>query len=854
MPNAISSDESAVKPAEASMTAPVNVSGELNATMSAQQLSDASIERSDATPTSTIPAGSGIDVPASNNQQAAHGSSSSSSKVTGNDTGTEQPASQPTEVEESTVDSSSGTSKDRGLTGQTSDSLAAFVVPQNGVFEEYNAFKAAQIARREAEGSTSGKALGPPIMSPDGGVAVAPGMPAAQPLSDYAAFKASVTNQADQSSQESNEDSTKQVTEDSPVMPAQSTAAAAKIDSGEGSEIPGATVAPTESWGQTSAKGEAIITPTPTPVVLAAGADPDTFSTVPAKSKPSASGSDDLSPAAPNAEISEPSPSAVPTKQAENATTSMTLATPITIDQSKLSSGGSEPSALPQATTAGQLEVNDDTAQSSGSGMAATDVNSATLLGPSVTLPDDSSTSELHATVQQGQSQAADAAENAPIASAQDSQERTAAAADPTSTVADKPAMSQESVVPIGASAAPVNESGVLKSSQDTHNEQSQAAGTMRKSLEEDTPISDPSNAAQVGIPSQEVSNSGIDSNSAAVTSAIPAESNGDSKADLSAPDGQSPAIETSSTISTGPMPPAQELSAFGLPSTNTSQPKIPYPEDTVSVVLDQRQPTAAESITASIAPVQESSNIGSPAGTTDQSSLFSTTISSTLTGTESTPAPLPQAQDISTFASQSPFPDQSIISSTIQPVQNLETATSVEPVAAAQGSSSSVPSFGTLDQPSIFTGTLPSYNTNIESTLPQMPPAQDVSSFGQSAAITESSIIPPINQPLKTLEIATTAAPMAPAQDISSFGVVAASTTPTSALAIPGASQLSTRESTIPAMPPAQDHSTFGTVTQSTAVTPPSMPSIDIAMQSAQSLDTFVVVNQMPSMSPIEL
>ena len=870
---AVSSDETAIKPPEASLAPPVNVSGGRNATISAQQLSDASVERSNATPISTALAGSVMVMPASNNQQAANGSSSSSSKVTENFTETEQLISQATGTEEPTVDSYSGTSKDRGFTGQTSDVLAAFVVPQNGVFEEYNAFKAAQIARREADGSASGKALGPPIMSPDGGVAVAPEMPAAQPVSDYTAFKTLIANQEDQPSQGTNVDSVKQVTEDSPAIPAQSTGTATKIDSGEGNNISGGTVASAENAGQTSTKDEATLTPTSTPVLLAARADPDTLSTTPAKSNSSASAPDIPSTAAPNAKDSDGSPFAVPMKQAENETTSTTTATPAMIDQPKLSRGESEPSVSPHSTTVQdsahqtiqqlqsaestmnnpslatqQLEVDVALVQSSDSDMAAIDKNSIPLLAQSATLPDDSSTSELHSTMQQEQPQAADAAENGFIISAQDSQERTPAASNSTSTVADKLAMSQESAASIGAPATPVNESGVMNSSQDIHNEQPPPAGTMLKSLEEDTTISEPFHTAQVEIASQEVGASGEDSSSAVV--------HDDYKSTLSAQNEQSPAIETSSTISTeakgttAPMPPAQEISTFGLRSTNTSQSNIPYPEGTVSVALDQSQPTATDSIIASMAPVQESSNIGSATGTTDQSSLLSTTVPSTLTGTEFTPAPLPRAQDMSAFGSLTPFPHQSSISSTIQPVQNLETAPAAAPVAAAQGPSNSVPSVGTLDQSSTFTGTPLNHNTITESTLPQMPPAQDASSFGQRAAITDSSRIPLINQPSKTLEIA---APMPLAQNISSFGLAAASMTPTSVLATPGAFQFSTGESTVPAMPPAQDHSTFGIVAQSTAVTPPSISSINTAMQSAQSLNSFVVVDQMPGMYSLE-
>ena len=874
---AVSSDESAIKPPEASLAPPVNVSGERNAAISAQQLSDASVERSNATPISTALAGSVMEMPASNNQQAANGSSSSSSKVTENFTETEQLISQATGTEEPTVDSYSGTSKDREFTGQTSDVLAAFVVPQNGVFEEYNAFKAAQIARREADGSASGKALGPPIMSPDGGVAVAPEMPAARPVSDYTAFKTLIANQEDQPSQGTNVDSVKQVTEDSPATPAQSTGTATKIDSGEGNEISGATVASAENAGQTSIKDEATLTPTPAPVLLAARADPNTLSTTSAKSNSSASAPDIPSTAAPNAKDSDGSPFAVPMKQADNETTSTTTATPATIDQPKLSRGESEPSVSPHSTTAQdsahqtiqqlqsaestmnnpslaiqQLEVDVALAQSSDSDMAATDENSIPLLAQSATLPDDSSTIELHSTMQQEQPQAADAAKNGFIISAQDSRERTPAASNSTSTVADKLAMSRESAASIGAPATPVNESGVMNSSQDIHNEQPLPTGTMLKSLEEeDTTVSEPFHTAQVEIASQEVGASGEDSSSAVV--------HDDYKSTLSAQNEQSPAIETSSTISTeakgttAPMPPAQEISTFGLRSTNISQSNIPYPEGTVSVALDQSQPTATDSIIASMPPVQESSNIGSATGTTDQSSLLSTTIPSTLTGTEFTPAPLPRAQDMSAFGSLTPFPHQSSISSTIQPVQNLETAPAAAPVAAAQGPSNSVPSVGTLDQSSTFTGTPLNHNTITESTLPQMPPAQDASSFGQRAAITDSSRIPLINQPSKTLEIATTAAPMPLAQNISSFGLATASMTPTSVLATSGAFQFSTGESTVPAMPPAQDHSTFGIVAQSTAVTPPSISSINTAMQSAQSLHSFVVVDQMPGMSSLE-
>ena len=881
--NAVSSDESAVKPPEAPLTPPVDVSGERNATMFAQQLSDASVEKPNATPISIARAGSVVDVPASNNQQAAHDSSSSSSKVVENFTETEQPIRQAARTEEPTVDSYSGTSKDRGSTGQTSDLLAAFVVPQNGVFEEYNAFKAAQIARHEADDSASGKALGPPIMSLDGGVAVAPEMPAAQPISDYPAFKALIANQEDQTSQVSNLDSVEQVTVDSPATPAQSTAI--KIDSGKSSKISGATTAaPAESADQTFAKGEAILTPTSTCVLLAARADPNTLSTIPAKSNSSASAPDVPSTVAPNAEESGPSPSAMPTTQAENETTSTTIATPVTIDQPKLSSGEFEPSVSPHSTTAEesahqavqqlqlaestmsnpslaivQLEVDVVTVQSSDSGLAAIDNNSIPLLESSVTLPDDSSTSVLHSTKQQEQPQTADAAENAFMISVQNSQERTAAAANPASTEADKLAMSQESATSIGAAATPVNASGAMNSSQDIHNKQSQAAGTMLKSLEEDTTISKPFDTAQVEITSQEVSASGVGSSSAVVTSTMPAESHSDYKLPSSAQNGQSSAIETSSTISTeakattAPMPPAQEISAFGLPSTNTSQSNIPYREDTVSVALNQNQPTAAGSVVASTVPVQESSNIGPAAGTTDQSSLLSTTVPSTLTGTEFTPASLPRAQDMSTFGSLTPFPHKSSISSTIQPVQNLETAPAAAPVAAAQSSSNSVPSVETLDQSSTFTGTLLNHNNNTESTLPQMPPAQDASTFGQSAAITDLSRIPLINQPLQTLEVATTATPMPPAQNISSFGLLAASMTPTNVLATPRASQFSTGDSTVPAMPPAQDHSTFGIVTQSTAVTTPSISSVNTAMQSAQSLNSFVVVDQMPGMSSLE-
>ena len=884
VPNAVFSDKSAIKPPKASLAPPVNVSGERNATISAQQLSDASVERSNTTPISTALAGSVIDVPASNNQQAARGSSSSSSKVTENFSETEQLISQATGTEEPTVDSYSGTSKDRGFMGQTSDVLAAFVVPQNGVFEEYNAFKAAQIARREADGSASGKALGPPIMSPDGGVAVAPEMPAAQPVSDYAAFKTLIANQEDQPSQGSNADSVKQVTEDSPATPAQSTATATKIDSGEGNEISGGTVAPAESAGQTSGEGEAILTPTPMPVLLAVRADPNTLSTIPAKSNSSASAPDVPSTAVPNAEDSDPSPSAVPMKQAENETTSTMTATPAKTDQPKPSRGESEPSVSPHSTTAedsahltvqqlqsaestmsnpssatGQLEVDVAIVQSSDPGMAATNNNSIPLLEPSTTLPDDSSASELHSTIQQEQPQTADAAEDTFIISTQDSQECTAVAANSTSTVADKLAMSQESAASIGASATPVNESDVMNSSQDIRNEQPLVAGTMLKSLDEDTTISEPFHTAQVGIISQEVSASGEDSSSAVVTSAMPAESHSDYKSTLNAQNGQSPAIETSSTMSTeakattAPMPQAQEISTFGLPSTNTSQSNILYPEGTVPVALNQNQPTAAESIRAYMAPVQESSNIGPAAGTTDQSSLLPTTVPSMFTGTEFTPAPLPRAQDMSAFGSLTPFPHHSSISSTSQPVQILETAPAAVPVTAPQGSSNSVPSVGTLDQSSTFTGTLLNHNTNTESTVPQMPPAQDASNFGQSAAITDSSRIPVINQPSQTLEIATTAASMPPAQNITSFGLSAASMTPTNVLAAPGASQFSTGESTVPVMPPAQDHSTFGTVAQSTAVTPPSISSINNTMQLAQSLNSFVAVDQMPGMCPLE-
>ena len=779
MPGTASSDEPTIKPSagfevsqkpeevppEASLAPPMDVLSDQNATMSVQQPSDASLE--------------------------ASGSPDSSSKVANNSTETEQPLSQTTRTKEPTGDSSDGTFKDGESPKQTSDLSSAFVVPHNGIFQEYNAFKAAQIERREADGSASGNTLGPPAMSPNGGVAVAPEMPPAQPISGFGTFQTLFTNQEDQTSQGTHLDSASQVTEDAPAVPVQSAATAAKTDAGEIGAISGTTGAPAERAAQTSAQDEAIIAPIPSPTLLAASANPNNGCT-----NPTQPNTEIPSTAAPDAENPDLFPSAVPMKQAVNEEASTMTATPATRDQHSSSSEEPDPSVLPHSTTTtdsapqtaqqlqsaestmsktSQLVVSSTAVQSSDSSMAATRSNLSSSLEPSATFPDGSSTNELHPTTQQEQPQTANIAENNSIIPNQDSQERTAAAAISPSAGADKLAMSREPAASMGASATSVNEPSVMNLSQDIPNEQSQAAGAMLQSLEEDTTISE-SFRTQAETTSPDVGAPGLDSIPGVTTSTMPAESYSDNNPILGAQDGQSLAIGPSSTISTeteataAPMPPPQDISAFGLLSADTSQSVISNPNETQSVALDQSDPTATESMMASMAPMQESA----------------------------------------------------------QPI----------------------PSSGDSDQSSISTGMLLSDTADAEPTVPQMPPVQDISSFGQSVANTNSPMEIANYQPSQTLATATTAAPMPPAQDMLSFSSAAAGSTPTDISAAPEASQLSAGESTVPDMPPAQDIYTFADVTQLTDVYPPSSCPINTDMQPAQPLDSFVVLDQMPGRS----
>jgi hypothetical protein len=86
---------------------------------------------------------------------------------------------------------------------QSASHAAAFMVPQGGVSEEYNAFKYAQIARRQkAGGASDGKPPGPPVMSPDGGTAVVANMPIARSVDNYAGLKFSTADGGNQTSQQ----------------------------------------------------------------------------------------------------------------------------------------------------------------------------------------------------------------------------------------------------------------------------------------------------------------------------------------------------------------------------------------------------------------------------------------------------------------------------------------------------------------------------------------------------------------------------------------------------------------------------------------------------------------------------
>lgn len=107
-----------------------------------------------------------------------------------------------------------------------------------GFFEEYNAFKDAQIARRqEAGGASDGRPPGPPVMSPDGGTAVVANMPSAQSVDNYAGLKSPIADGGNQTSQQPAIDSSHQTKEESPRIPA-ATGNASAEKTGPGKENP----------------------------------------------------------------------------------------------------------------------------------------------------------------------------------------------------------------------------------------------------------------------------------------------------------------------------------------------------------------------------------------------------------------------------------------------------------------------------------------------------------------------------------------------------------------------------------------------------------------------------------------
>lgn len=121
---------------------------------------------------------------------------------------------------------------------QTASHEAAFMVAQGRVFEEYNAFKDAQIVRRQkAGGASDGKPPGPPVMSPDGGTAVVANMPPAQSVDNYAGLKSSIADGGNQTSQQPAIDSSHQTKKESPTIPA-ATGNASAEKTGPGKENP----------------------------------------------------------------------------------------------------------------------------------------------------------------------------------------------------------------------------------------------------------------------------------------------------------------------------------------------------------------------------------------------------------------------------------------------------------------------------------------------------------------------------------------------------------------------------------------------------------------------------------------
>lgn len=132
----------------------------------------------------------------------------------------EQPFGPSSEITGGAEAPDTGEPREETFADQISSHADAFVVPQGGVLEEYNAFKDAQIARRQEAGDASdGKPPGPPVMSPDGGTAVVANMPPAQSVDHYPWLKSSIADVGNQTSQQPAIDSYHQTKEESPTIP-----------------------------------------------------------------------------------------------------------------------------------------------------------------------------------------------------------------------------------------------------------------------------------------------------------------------------------------------------------------------------------------------------------------------------------------------------------------------------------------------------------------------------------------------------------------------------------------------------------------------------------------------------------
>ena len=768
VPTVMSSDESNTKQPETAPNPPANVPVADDVPTSTQQLGDSSLEPSSANRSSTAPAASITSVPNSKSQQVSlvvsSDSSSSPSKATEDPTHPGQSVDQITETGKPTVNSDDDTSQNESSTKQDTDIIAAFVVPQNGVFKEYNAFKAAQIARLEEEGASGhGKASGPPVMSPDGGVAVAPEMPVAQPASNYAAFRSSITNEGDQPPEGSDVDSAEPVTGDSSTS--------SKLS-----------IPPEKSTGSA---GEA----DPQPHQMSDSMEPEDRSLH----------------EVPNAKIDE---QPLDSKNASNTEVAnkQFVSSPVTQDTQRTTDEPSPPTDMPAIQEDGQESRSSEPA--------------ASLAEP----PPESSS----------------------FASAQEATHQVGAASDASKTqVIDQPGVTPDAVPAqtfIEQPSAPSDTQNSQLSSQHlpVQNIPDPAAQTYPTTLSDRAGISSSTAVAPDGAstPPPTTSLGAVDSGPIpSVTSRDQAENDTTRK------------ITDTLAMTDQPQQGSEESSPSVTPNATTAEDNanqklaltkqlLQPAESNVSVSNSasgqgEVSSATAESSGSAVAATDETTATAMSLSTsTEDSNIAEQNTSSIHADTETGPEDPGSVDGIVTNVSGDKTMSDSLSQEASASIKDPSLA-NLSPAMPTESYSAYKPTLSMQTDQTPTVEPASTTSTEVQPTAVPMPPSQDMSEFGVPAAA--DSVVPPTP----------------PAQSHSLFGFPAESMAQTDVMSTIGPIQSFPMESAVPSMPPTQDHSTFGTMNQSMSAPQPGISMIDSTPEPDQTLDSFVVVNQMPSKSP---